>query len=142
MLLVEDDGGSPVAAREKAEKLSNVDQVAAFVGNLGSAPNSGSADYINQQEIPDLFIATGATAFTDADALPWTVIFNRTTRQKAPFSLATSTTTTPTAQSPYCWRDEFGGEGRDAFVGNFEGDVVAEEKLRTHRHGYYFSSQT
>ena len=63
--------------------------MAAFIGNLGTPPNTGSAQYINEQEVPDLFIATGVNAFADAETLPWTSSSTRTTLPRARFSPTT-----------------------------------------------------
>jgi branched-chain amino acid transport system substrate-binding protein len=132
VLLVEDDSGSPIAAREKAEKLAQVDQVAAFVGNVGTAPNTGSSQYINEQEIPDLFIATGATAFTDTDALPWTVVFNPDyASEGAVLASYLNDNHADRTVAVLYQSDAFGQEGRDAFVENFGGEVVAEESYES-----------
>jgi branched-chain amino acid transport system substrate-binding protein len=80
-LISEDDTYAPAVAREVAQKLIDQDQIAAFIGNLGTPPNTGSAAYINEQEVPDLFLATGVNAFADASTLPWTVLFNPDLRQ-------------------------------------------------------------
>lgn len=75
-LISEDDQYNPTQARTVAQKLAEQDKVAAFMGNLGTAANLGSAQYINDQKIPDLWIATGVPAFADATTFPWTTLYN------------------------------------------------------------------
>jgi branched-chain amino acid transport system substrate-binding protein len=127
-LIIEDDQYSPAIAREKAQKLAEQDEVAAFIGNLGTPPNTGSADYINEQEIPDLFIATGVNNFADVETLPWTVLFNPdyTSEGTILADYVNENFADQTVATLY-QNDDFGQTGRDAFVENVEGQVVAEE---------------
>lgn len=127
-LLVEDDQYSPAVALEKAKKLAEQDEVAAFIGNLGTPPNTGSAQYINEQEVADLFIATGVNTFADVKALPWTVLFNPDYISEGQI-LGGYVNDNFGGQTVaiLSQNDDFGKSGRDGFVGVFEGDVVAEE---------------
>ncbi len=127
-LLVEDDQYSPAIALEKAKKLAEQDEVAAFIGNLGTPPNTGSAQYINEQEVPDLFIATGVNTFADVKTLPYTVLFNPDYISEGNI-LADYVNENFAGQSVaiLSQNDDFGESGRQGFVDTFEGEVVAEE---------------
>ena len=129
-LIVEDDQGSPLVAREKAQRLAEEHEVATFVGNLGTPPNLGSAEYINEHEIPNLFIGSGSPALGDPETFPWTILFNPDFASEG------------TVLARYFNEDELGGSvgilyqdddfgqsGRQAFLDQFDGDVVADETI-------------
>ncbi|MSQ54248.1 MAG: branched-chain amino acid ABC transporter substrate-binding protein [Betaproteobacteria bacterium] len=68
-----DDGYSPPKTVEMARKLVEQDQVAAIFQPLGTPPNSAIHKYMNQQKVPHLFVATGATKWNDPKNFPWTM---------------------------------------------------------------------
>ena len=70
-----DDGYSPPKAVEMARRLVEQDQVAAIFQPLGTPSNSAIHKYMNQQKVPQLFVATGATKWNDPKVFPWTMGF-------------------------------------------------------------------
>ena len=68
-----DDGYSPPKTVEMARKLVEQDQVALIFQPLGTPPNSAIHKYMNQQKVPHLFVATGATKWNDPKGFPWTM---------------------------------------------------------------------
>jgi len=68
-----DDGYSPPKTFEMARKLVEQDQVALVFQPLGTPPNSAIHKYMNQQKVPQLFVATGATKWNDPKNYPWTM---------------------------------------------------------------------
>ena len=68
-----DDGYSPPKTVEMVRKLVEQDQVAALFQTLGTPPNSAIHKYVNQQKVPHLFVATGATKWNDPKNYPWTM---------------------------------------------------------------------
>jgi branched-chain amino acid transport system substrate-binding protein len=68
-----DDGYSPPKTVEMARKLVEQDQVALIFQPLGTPPNSAIHKYMNQQKVPHLFVATGATKWSDPKNFPWTM---------------------------------------------------------------------
>src|SRR5881397_2651993 len=68
-----DDGYSPPKTVEMVRKLVEQDQVAALFQTLGTPPNSAIHKYMNQQKVPHLFVATGATKWNDPQNFPWTM---------------------------------------------------------------------
>jgi len=132
----EDDEYSPAIAREVAQKLIDQDEILAFVGNLGTPPNTGSAGFINDPNgdgdtsdgVPDLFIATGVSAFADASALPWTVLFNPDyTSEGTILANFLNENNADESVATIYQNDDFGKSGRDSFVSVISADVVAEE---------------
>jgi branched-chain amino acid transport system substrate-binding protein len=70
-----DDSYSPPKAVEMVRKLVEQDQVVALFQTLGTPTNSAIHKYVNQQKIPHLFVATGATKWNDPKNFPWTMGF-------------------------------------------------------------------
>ncbi|HUM15408.1 MAG TPA: ABC transporter substrate-binding protein [Candidatus Nitrosotalea sp.] len=68
-----DDGYSPPKTVEMVRKLVEQDQVALLFQTLGTPPNSAIHKYVNQQKVPHLFVATGATKWNDPKNFPWTM---------------------------------------------------------------------
>lgn len=131
-LVVEDDQYSPSVAREKAQKLIEQDQIAAFVGNLGTPPNTGSAAYINAQGVPDLWIATGVTGFADPATYPWTVLYNPDYTSEGHILANYVNQNLPNKTVGIFYQnDDFGKSGRDAFVAKFSGQVVEQQSYES-----------
>src|SRR5689334_24052674 len=68
-----DDAYNPPKAVEMVRKLVEQDQVAALFQTLGTPTNSAIHKYVNQQKVPHLFVATGATKWNDPQHFPWTM---------------------------------------------------------------------
>jgi branched-chain amino acid transport system substrate-binding protein len=68
-----DDGYSPPKTVEMVRKLVEQDQVAVLFQTLGTPTNSAIHKYMNQQKVPHLFVATGATKWNDPKNFPWTM---------------------------------------------------------------------
>jgi branched-chain amino acid transport system substrate-binding protein len=68
-----DDGYSPPKTVEMVRRLIEQDQVAFVFQTLGTPTNSAIQKYLNQQKVPHLFVATGATKWGDPKNFPWTM---------------------------------------------------------------------
>ncbi|OKO85683.1 branched-chain amino acid ABC transporter substrate-binding protein [Bradyrhizobium sp. NAS80.1] len=68
-----DDGYSPPKTVEQARKLVESDEVLLIFNSLGTPPNSAIHKYMNSKQVPQLFVATGATKWNDAKGYPWTM---------------------------------------------------------------------
>jgi branched-chain amino acid transport system substrate-binding protein len=68
-----DDQYSPPKTVEMVRRLVEQDQVALVFNPLGTPPNSAIHKYMNQQKVPQLFVATGATKWNDPKGFPWTM---------------------------------------------------------------------
>jgi branched-chain amino acid transport system substrate-binding protein len=68
-----DDGYSPPKTVEMVRRLVEQDQVAFVFQTLGTPTNSAIHKYMNQQKVPHLFVATGATKWNDPKNFPWTM---------------------------------------------------------------------
>lgn len=67
-----DDAYSPPKAVEHVRRLVESDEVAFLFGQLGTPGNSATIKYLNGKKIPDTFIVTGASKFTDFKEYPYT----------------------------------------------------------------------
>jgi branched-chain amino acid transport system substrate-binding protein len=68
-----DDGYSPPKTVEDVRQLVEEDQVAFCFQNLGTPCNSAIASYMNQNKIPQLFVGSGASKWSDYKKYPWTM---------------------------------------------------------------------
>jgi branched-chain amino acid transport system substrate-binding protein len=69
-----DDGYEPPRALQNARRLIQQDKVFALFNTLGTPNNLAIWDYVNQQKVPHLFVATGASDWgKDIEAHPYTI---------------------------------------------------------------------
>lgn len=68
-----DDGYSPPKTVEQTRKLVENDEVFAVFQTVGTPGNSAIAKYLNQQGVPHIFIASGATKWGDPKSQPWSM---------------------------------------------------------------------
>jgi branched-chain amino acid transport system substrate-binding protein len=68
-----DDGYSPPKTVEQARKLVESDEVLLIFNSLGTPPNTAIQKYMNMKNVPQLFVATGATKWNDPKNFPWTM---------------------------------------------------------------------
>ena len=68
-----DDAYEPPKAVQNARRLVQEEEVFALFNTLGTANNVAIWDYTNKEEVPQLFVATGASLWgADTEAHPWT----------------------------------------------------------------------
>jgi branched-chain amino acid transport system substrate-binding protein len=70
-----DDGYSPPKTVEQTRRLIEEDQVALLFNPLGTPTNSAIYRYVNQKQVPHLFISSGADKWGDYQHFPWTMGF-------------------------------------------------------------------
>jgi branched-chain amino acid transport system substrate-binding protein len=78
-----DDGYSPPKTVEQVRRLIEEDQVALLFNTLGTPTNSAIYRYVNQKQVPQLFVSTGADKFGDYQHFPWTIGFQPSYRIEA-----------------------------------------------------------
>src|SRR5271165_7244007 len=71
-----DDGYSPSKTVEQVRRLVEDEKVAFLFNTLGTAPNLAIRQYLNDNKVPQLFVATGANMFADPERYPWTIGYN------------------------------------------------------------------
>src|SRR2546428_4425540 len=68
-----DDGYSPPKTVEMVRRLVEQDEVAFVFQTLGTPSNTAIWKYLNDEKVPQLFVATGATKWGDPKGHPWTI---------------------------------------------------------------------
>jgi branched-chain amino acid transport system substrate-binding protein len=68
-----DDGYSPPKTVEVVRKLVEEDKVFATFNLLGTPCNTAVQKYMNQKNVPQLYVATGASKWGDPRHFPWTM---------------------------------------------------------------------
>ncbi len=72
-LTVKDDAYNPTNSSKVVDELVLQDEVFAIVGGLGTPTHSAVVDFLNQEEVPDLFVSSGAQLWgNDPEERPWT----------------------------------------------------------------------
>lgn len=74
-LLALDDGYSPPKTVEATRRLVEDDQVLALYASVGTPTNAAVEKYLNQKQVPQLFITTGGSRFRDPKDFPWTTAY-------------------------------------------------------------------
>ncbi|WP_243058856.1 ABC transporter substrate-binding protein [Nocardioides sp. SR21] len=70
---VKDDGYDPTKTSSLTNELVLQDQVFATVGSLGTPTHSAVVDFLNDEEVPDLFVSSGSLQWgDDPEARPMT----------------------------------------------------------------------
>ena len=57
-------------------ELVQEDEVFAILNGLGTPTHTAVLDYLNQNEVPDLFVASGSTSWNEPEKYPYTFGFN------------------------------------------------------------------
>ncbi len=68
-----DDGFVPSKTVEMVRKLVEDDRIFAIFQLLGTPTNTVVQKYLNQKNVPQLFVATGASKWGDPQHFPWTM---------------------------------------------------------------------
>ncbi|MEI5680802.1 ABC transporter substrate-binding protein [Mesorhizobium sp. CCNWLW179-1] len=68
-----DDGYNPSKTVEQARKLIEQEKVLFLAGTLGTAQNTAIQKYMNAKKVPQLFLSSGASRFSDHEHFPWTI---------------------------------------------------------------------
>ncbi len=71
--IAEDDTYSSAKAVEVTRKLVEQEGVLLMAGSIGTPTQLAVSGYLNDKKIPQLFIATGNSAFYDPKVHPWTI---------------------------------------------------------------------
>lgn len=67
-----DDAYTPDGAVTNVRRLVNEDEVLAVVGIVGTPPNIAVRDYLNENEVPQLFADSPSSMWGDVENYPWT----------------------------------------------------------------------
>ena len=68
-----DDAYSPPKTVEQTRRLVEQEQVAFIFGSIGTPTNAAVRQYLNDNKVPQLFLESGASLFSDPRHFPWTM---------------------------------------------------------------------
>jgi branched-chain amino acid transport system substrate-binding protein len=71
--LTYNDNSDPEMASAQLHKLADEDKVLLMFGSFGLTGNRAIKTYLNQQKIPQLFIASGDDEWSNPKGFPWTM---------------------------------------------------------------------
>ncbi|NII95007.1 ABC transporter substrate-binding protein [Microbacterium halimionae] len=74
--IVKDDAYNPANTQTVVRELVQQDEVFAIVNGLGTPTHTAVLEYLNQNEVPDLFVASGSTTWNQPEEFPFTFGFN------------------------------------------------------------------
>ncbi|HEY1091526.1 MAG TPA: ABC transporter substrate-binding protein, partial [Burkholderiaceae bacterium] len=118
-LISVDDAYNPAKTVEQVRKLVEQDEVLAVFSPLGTAHNLAIRRYMNTKKVPQLFVATGASRFSDPKAYPWTMGWQPNYQDEARGYAQHILATQPNAKvAVLLQNDDF---GRDYLTGFTEG---------------------
>ncbi|MCA1397600.1 MULTISPECIES: ABC transporter substrate-binding protein [Bradyrhizobium] len=130
-----DDGYSPPKTVEQARKLVENDEVLLLFGSVGTATNAAIRKYMNEKQVPQLFIASGASKWNDPKDYPWTMGWQPSYQDEARVYAKYIMKHKPDAKVAVLYQnDDFGKDYlkglKDAF-GDKASMIVAEEAYET-----------
>jgi len=110
-----DDAYSPPKTVEQTRRLIEQEQVAFMFNPLGTGPCLATRDYLNQNAIPQLFVATGAATFSDPEHFKWTVGFQPNYQTESSIFARHILKTKPQAKIGVLYQND--GFGKDYLTG-------------------------
>ena len=117
--ITRDDGYSPPKAVELVRQMVEQDQVLLIFNPLGTPSNSAIQGYLNDNKVPQLFVATGADKWNDPKHFPWTMGWQPSYRIEARIYARYILNNLPNAKIAALYQnDDF---GKDYLVGLREG---------------------
>ena len=116
-----DDGYSPPKTVEVVRKLVEEDHVLLLFGTLGTPPNTAIQDYVNDNKVPNLFIATGAAKFDDPKHYPWIMSWYPSYRIESRIYARFMLKAIPEAEAKVAVLYQNDDSGKDYLIGMREG---------------------
>src|SRR6058998_407679 len=135
-----DDGYSPPKTVEMVRKLVEQDQVAFVFQTLGTPTNSAIHKYVNQEKVPHLFVATGATKWNDPKNFPWTMGFQPNYQTEGRVYAAYILKNIPDAKVGILYQND--DYGKDYLKGFEDGLGDAAKKIITLKQSYEVTDPT
>ena len=74
--IVKDDGYNPATTSTVVRELVQEDEVFAVINGLGTPTHSAVVDYLNENDVPDLFVASGSPKWDQPGTFPNTFAYN------------------------------------------------------------------
>ena len=130
-----DDGYSPAKTVEQARKLVESDNVLLIFNSLGTSTNAAIRKYLNEKQVPQLFVASGSSKWNDPKDYPWTMGWQPSYQDEARVYAKYIMKHKPDAKVGVLYQnDDFGKDylkGLKAAFGDKAAMIVAEEAYET-----------
>ncbi|QOZ22989.1 ABC transporter substrate-binding protein [Bradyrhizobium sp. CCBAU 51753] len=130
-----DDAYSPPKTVEQARKLVESDDVLLVFNSLGTATNVAIRKYMNEKQVPQLFVASGASKWNDPKDYPWTMGWQPSYQDEARVYAKYIMKHNPDAKIAVLYQnDDFGKDylkGLKEAFGDKAAMIVAEEAYET-----------
>jgi branched-chain amino acid transport system substrate-binding protein len=138
-----DDNSNPVTALELTRGLIEKDNVLLMFGSFGTPGNFAARKYLNERQVPQLFVASGDDHLFDPSLFPWTMGWQPSLREEGRIYANYIQASYPGKRIVALWQND--QVGREVIKGLEEGlgDVarmirvdiaydIADEHLDTH----------
>jgi branched-chain amino acid transport system substrate-binding protein len=122
-----DDGYSPPKTVEQVRKMVEEDGVLLLFNTLGTPTNTAIQGYLNDNKIPQLFVASGADKWNDPKNHPWTMGWQPSYRMEARIYARYILKTQPDAKIAVLYQND--DLGKDYLIGLREGLSDKADKL-------------
>ena len=122
-----DDGYSPPKTVEVVRKMVEEDQVLLTFNVLGTPPNTAIRGYLNDNKVPQLFVATGADKWNDPKNYPWTMGWQPSYRIEARIYARYILQNLPDAKVAVLYQND--DAGKDYLIGLREGLGPKADKM-------------
>ncbi len=135
-----DDAYEPPKAVQNARRLIQQEQVFALFNTLGTPNNLAIWDYVNQQKVPQAYVATGASAWgADIEAHPWTIGWQPNYVTEAGIYANYLKDTKPKAKVAVLYQND--GFGKD-LLGGFEAAIEGSDVSVVAKESYEVTDPT
>jgi branched-chain amino acid transport system substrate-binding protein len=131
-----DDAYSPPKTVEQTRRLVEQEQVAFIFNSLGTPCNAAIRQYLNDNKVPQLFVATGAAMFSDPAHFPWTMGYQPNYQTEAKIFGKHILKTKPDGKIGVLYQNDAFGKDyliglKDALGAEKAGMVIKEESYET-----------
>ena len=130
-LISVDDAYSPPKTVEQVRRLVEDEKVAFLFQTLGTPSNLAIRQYCNDNKVPQLLLATGATTFSDPQHFPWTMRYNPSYRTEARIYVKQILANKPNAKIGVLYQnDDFGKDylaGLKDILGSDHADMIVKD---------------
>jgi branched-chain amino acid transport system substrate-binding protein len=125
-----DDSSDPEAALEQTRKLVEEDKVLLMFGSFGTPGNFAVRPYLNENKVPQLFVASGDQEWNRPRAFPWTMGWQPAFRAEGQIFANYIEAYFPRRTIAVLWQnDQFGRDlysGLEEGVGGGASEIVAD----------------
>ena len=122
-----DDEYNPAKTFEQTRRLIEHEGVAFIFNSLGTWTNGAIRPYLNINEVPQLFVASGAEMFADQEHFPWTIGWQPSYQTEAAIFGKHMLETKPNAKIGVLYQDD--AFGRDYMVGLKDGLGAKHDRM-------------